>query len=83
MILGERTYPVVGQLRGVPPVEGCETSAVETHKTFLGADPEVSIARLDERFRGVLGKSVLDLPGVEHILRDRSCRVERREVQRT
>src|SRR5262249_40197062 len=58
-------------------VEDLEADAVESDETFLRAEPQVAVLRLDDRVDGVLRKPLLRLPYVVHVLGGRDAGVER------
>jgi hypothetical protein len=62
--------------RGLP-VEHDEPHPVEPHEPFLGADPEIAVARLHGRVDAALRQAGLGRPDGEPRLRQRARRIER------
>ncbi len=68
-VLEERRDGAAPQLGIRPFVPDAEAHAVEPREALLGADPEVSVAGLEQGLDRVLGKALLRLPRVEAVLR--------------
>ena len=62
-------------------VEHRELHAVEAHEAPLGAEPDVSVARLEDRLDRVLRQARVGLPDLVRVLRDRFSGIEGREGQ--
>src|SRR5438034_6583166 len=60
---GETT--VIRQGFGVDAIENAERYRVETHDAESGPEPKVTVAALMDDLDGVLGQSLLGLPGVK------------------
>ena len=74
-ILVERNDPVAWQFRRVAGVVHCEANAVEAHDTIICAEPEVAVARLDDRRDGVDRQPIGDRPVLAHIVDGRGGRL--------
>ena len=57
-------HPVVGDRRGVAPIEHREPDAVEAHQPFLSSQPHVTVRRLGQGGHRVLRKSVVGRPRI-------------------
>ena len=58
----------VAYFRRVRPVEYVEAHAVESDNSKPGAEPEITVLRLENHFRSVLREALFDFPGVIAIL---------------
>ncbi len=67
--LVQRDDVVVGDGRRVLPIEDRELVAVEADEAFLGADPDVAVARLEDRLDRVLRQALDGRPALLHQLR--------------
>ena len=72
----QRRDAAVAETRRVRTVENREAHAVKPRQPAPGAQPEIAVARLDDRFDRVLRQTVPGQPGVEAVLSNASGGIE-------
>ena len=80
--LEQRGDVVVAERFGVRPVEDLEVLAIEADESFLGAEPEIPIARLQDGLDGILRQPVIGLPRVVDVLGQGFVGIERERRRR-
>ena len=75
-IFEQRGHVVVAERFGVGSIEDLEVLAVEADEPFLGAEPQIAIARLQDGLDGILRQPLIGLPRVVHVLGQRFVGIE-------